>query len=469
MDRRQFLRCAGAGAFATALAGCSANRPSEYVPTGDGDSFFGEDEPSEPSEPTAESIELPEPERTIDVVEAGADPTGTESIVPVLEEIATDGALLRFPSGRYLVDRTFVFRNFTNFGMVGENANILPRDGNDAYLFRFGSTDRPAALRFGGFHFDFSAPRTGGRAIQARISDRLLVQNVSAGGGNDIGPNVSRFDITGEDGVGVVDRLVFHDGAASNTTISGCYVGTGHRGELTFQNCQLVGFPDNGLYADPPRGTVNVLGGYYANNGISNVRIRNGSIVRGVHVRCDDARTGFDNMRGIRLTGGENPSDERVAIVEDSLVEMLAVTESDGGIVIESDIDGVTIANVRIRTEADNVAGVRIKSPEDAPTDSSRIECRGVTIGGGASDRAAVRVTGRPKCVLDGLCIYQTGPNRDGIEFSRSAGTISNARIRVTGESVIADRSTLERDNVQAGSVNQSEEWLPDGAPPWCK
>jgi len=80
------------------------------------------------------------------------------------------------------------------------------------------------------------------------------------------------------------------------------------RGEIRFVDCHVAGFPDNGLYASPAPGVVTVSGGRYANNGIANVRVSDGSEVRGVHVICDEARDGVQNMRGIRLREGTTRS-----------------------------------------------------------------------------------------------------------------------------------------------------------------
>ncbi|MDR9431603.1 MAG: hypothetical protein RI568_13015, partial [Natronomonas sp.] len=123
------------------------------------------------------------------------------------------------------------------------------------------SQDHPATFRFGGCHFDFSAPRTSGRLLQALVSDQLYVHDVSATGVADVGPSLSWFDVTDEDGTGLLDRLVLPEGATPDTTGTGSCVGNYHRGVLTYRDCQIAGFADSGLDADPPSGQIVIDGG----------------------------------------------------------------------------------------------------------------------------------------------------------------------------------------------------------------
>jgi hypothetical protein len=54
----------------------------------------------------------------VDVVEAGADDTGTESITPVLEELRADDTASVFPEGRYYMENQLRYTGFDNVGFL---------------------------------------------------------------------------------------------------------------------------------------------------------------------------------------------------------------------------------------------------------------------------------------------------------------------------------------------------------------
>jgi hypothetical protein len=123
-------------------------------------------------------------ERAIDLVEAGADPTGRRSVVGTLEAHARDDTLLLLPPGEYLFDREFTFEGFDRIGLLGYDAvaTAPPREqfSGAAYrLFRFGSTASPGGtLLFDGIRFETSA-ETGGSLVEADVDRRLDLDDVS--------------------------------------------------------------------------------------------------------------------------------------------------------------------------------------------------------------------------------------------------------------------------------------------------
>ncbi len=129
----------------------------------------------------------------IDMVEdAGADPTGNESINPLLEKRADDDTVLVFPPGRYRMNRQFHFTGFNNFGIYGKwNVTIVPDnyydfdDGGDwnYRLFRLGVDYAPGKdLLFKNITVDQTAKNTGIRVLDAAVSDGLKVRNVNTWG-----------------------------------------------------------------------------------------------------------------------------------------------------------------------------------------------------------------------------------------------------------------------------------------------
>ncbi len=390
----------------------------------------------------------PIPSDAVDITDYGADPTGGESIYSALEAVAEDGAVIYFPPGEYALDETWSFTDFEQFSMIGPEATIIPPEGFDTHLFRFSSREEPAKLRFEGFCFDLTAPDTGGRMLDAQIHSELIVRDLAVEGRADVGPNVFRIDVTGPDGSGLVERLSAPDGAVGGSTISGCYVGNRNRGDIRFVDCHIEGFPDNGLYADPPSGRMVVEGGYYANSGISNVRVRGDSLVENVHVRCDRSPEGFRNMRGIRLTNHSPDYEVAPAVVKNCTVEIIDVSSSDGAIELSSDLPAAEIYDTQIQVDVDEVAALRAKAPTGsfAETDNENgFHCQNVRITGSAASRSVVYIVERNDCVFDNLCVHQTGDNRDGIELLNSDNnTVRNSYFNISGEPVVLRESTSE-------------------------
>lgn len=386
------------------------------------------------------------PSDAIDITEHGADPTGETSVVPTLNSVAEDGAVLHFPDGEYRFDETWSFSAFETLTLLGPEATIVAPEGFDSYLFYLQSRDAPASLRFEGFSFDLTAPDTGGRVLDAQIGSELVVRDVTVRGTADVGPNTVRVDVVDPDGSGLIERLSLPDGSAADTDISGCYVGNRSFGDIRFADCRIEGFYDNGLYADPPGGRIDVDGGYYANSGISNVRVRANSIVRNVHVRCDSPTDGFENMRGIRLSNFEPISDAQPAVVRNCLVELTDVSGSDGAIVLSDDLNAVEIYDTQIHVDVDSVPALRAKSPSVTPADDPQgMRCENVQITGSSGNQSAVYVVERDSCLFDNVCIHQTGPNQNGVELVRSDNnTIQNSHFDVTGEPVLLQQSTSD-------------------------
>ncbi|MFB6138883.1 MAG: hypothetical protein ABEJ26_00430 [Halosimplex sp.] len=308
-----------------------------------------------------------------------------------------------------------------------------------------------------GLSFDISTANTGPRALYATVTDGLLVRDISVNGVQDTDQGVTRFDITDPDGRGRVTRMRIPDGGAPGTLSTGCLVGPRSEGELTLTDCHIARFPDNGLYGSPAPGAVNVHGGYYANNGISNVRVSGESEVRGVHVVCDEARKGVPNMRGIRLRDGEG------ALIEDCRIELREVTMSDGAIALSEGMGAATVRDTAIRVDTDNVPAIRAKPPSDVPElehRNPRLRCLNVSILGDAAGGRAIHVVGRDRSVFENLCVEQKGKNRHGFYFVDSRGsTVTNSEINVTGDPIVTSNSTLTTsDLITGGEVSCSSQ-----------
>lgn len=440
IDRRTLLRTVGATGAAATLAGCSLfGGGSSGTPTSSSSPEPRDrNQDDEELSPTGEEIPHAEEYRTVvDLGRAGADPTGEEDIIPLLEAHAGDDTLLYLPEGRYLMGDDWLLKGFEKFALVGPEATIQPPDGYRRTMFLF---TEGSGLLIEGLTFDFTADDTGARPLNARIDDGLVVRDVTVRGQQDVDHDMMRFDVTDSDGTGLIERMRLPDGAVRALPVTGCLVTGDSVGTLTFRDCEIAGFPDNGLYASAADGPVTVDGGYYANNAIANVRVGDGAVVRGVHVKADISEQA-DNTRGIRLREGTS------ALVENCTVELLEVPTSDGAITVATQMREVEIRDTTIRIDADGVAAVLAKSPidehEEDPDVKTAVRLQNVEITGSAAREAAVTVVDREDSRFQGLCITQTGDSRDGIRLLRSNGArIADCGIDVTGEPVVLRKST---------------------------
>ncbi|WP_276251631.1 hypothetical protein [Haloarcula rara] len=378
----------------------------------------------------------------------------SKPINSALEDVAGDDTLVYLPPGRYRMDEAWSQMEFENFGIYGPDATLVPPSGYDDDLFVLGNQRSARRLLLDGLTFDVSATGTGPRIVHATVADGLLVRDVSVTGLQDTGRGLTRFDVTDPDGRGQVQRLELPDGGAPNGRATGCLVGPQSEGRIAFHDCTIVGFPDNGLYASPSPGIVDVYGGRYANNGIASVRVSGGGVVSGVHVVCDESRDGVENMRGIRLRGGSG------TIVRNCRIEITEVTDSGGAMTLSNAMGSATIEGTVIRVDAEGVPAIRAKRPSEAGENgaTNRLVCENVAISGSTSEKYAIRVVGREGSKFRNLCVRQLGQNRDGIVFVQSDGSaVTHSQLNVTGDPIVEDQSQVRTSGVDTGGTNSCE------------
>ena len=397
------------------------------------------------------------------LAELGADRNAEEPIDDLLASHATDGTLLYFPPGEYRIERTVAVEGDGRLGLLGDDAVLVPPDGFDSTMLALGYPEPMTALLVRGFTFDYRAENTGGRPILGLADDLVLYRDLSVRGEADVAGDIVRLDVTTNDGLGIVDRLSLPDGA-SVPSVTGCEVGDNNHGDVEFYDCHISGFPDNGLYADPPEGSISVHGGFFRNNGVAGVRITTSepSLVRGARVRCDDADAVGVNMRGIRLRGGYEH------VVEDCVVELLDVTSSDGAVTIASELASATIRNCHLHIDADGVNAIRVKSPNEDATEAVRagpFRFENVRITGAAAGGAAVQAADRRGCTFQNLQIHQSGDDRDGIVTTNVEGKLFDTCISVTNEPLSLTNSQIERRNVHLGNDPETERCGTDSPP----
>ena len=439
MERRELLKHVGvaAGAGAAGVAGVAAFDYLDEPPGTDGVEDLRETPRGElPAEYTDRF------ETVVDAASAGADPDGNDPINDFLTEYAAEDTLLSFRPGTYRLQPA-VLSGLSEFGIVGigdERPTIVPSDAQchpgDAHLMFEAVED----LLLEDVDFDFDHNGTGG-AIQVFAQGDVTLRNLDLIGNCPNQIASLRVDIREADAEGLVENLVARD-ETGDSKLTGVYVGKHHSGSLTFRDCEIRGFSDNGLYASSPghpgggNGDVEVVGGTYEDNNISNVRLgTSGSVARGVTVEIADPTplNGAVNARGIRLRERGNH------VVEDCEITIAeGVEDSLGAIVFHPDAATAEIRDTEIAIDAEAVPGINAFAPSERYYGGPLVE--NVSIRGSAPSGYAVSVTGRDKTVIRDCTIDQNGHARGGIRLADADECrIVDTQITTTGAPVSVD------------------------------
>jgi hypothetical protein len=465
--RRQFLR-ATVASLAPALAGCASGEDPEATTTTGRDppvtrsatttdagsdrrtarpsTSTGTDSRTTTTTTTATTTDwrptvASEYGTAINVVEEGVDPDGSTPIREALAGSLGEDTLLFFPPGRYRIEGTWDLSESERVALVGEDATIVPTEGHAETLLFSGEETTVRSLRVEGLTVDCSTPGTGPRPLNVRVEEELVVRDVAVRGSS----RAMRFDVMDPRGYGKITRMALPHGGLRGQHAVGCLVGPSNRGAITFKDCTIAGFPNNGLYASASEGPVTVEGGTYRNNGIANVRVSGPAAIRGATVECTRAPEGFPNMRGIWLRGGR-------CSVDGCDVRMSEVTYSDGAVVGTWQGD---VRNCMLRIDADEVSGITVNPARVSPPPPQGgpgASCTNVDVIGTAAGGTAVTVTDHDSCVFDGLSVQQTGTDRNGVHMIRSDdSSIIDTTIDVTGTALRFENSAVETINVDGG------------------
>ncbi|MGM0591273.1 MAG: hypothetical protein ACQETI_06535 [Halobacteriota archaeon] len=424
----------------------------------------------------------------VDVVEAGADNTGSESVTGVLDAHRGDDTLFIFPPGEYRMDEEFRHTGFTHFGIVGRDATIVPANyhdwmnGYERRLFRLGVYHNPGTdLLVEGLTVDQTAPDTGIRAVEAQVADGLVVRDVDVVGEHDSGTwGPGLFDVMNPSGTGVVERFTAREGGAwvSNTPNdgnlwrgpTGIMVSHYHRGTVELVDCELGGFPDNGVYAGNAKGTVVVDGGVYRNSHASNLRIGgHHSRIEGATVIVDENPGLFTNQRGIRLDRGswlqvldttirlERPNGNALTVLDDvesALVRGVDIVqqtaETNQCLVVEELAGPTYIQDTTVEMHGSGNA-IEIRGADDP----GEVGVVNVTVTGpapGTHFRNAIRCE-RNDCEFRNLTIDQPGDDyRRALEINADDCLVYNSRLQSSHHPIIVNGTGAWIESVAAES-----------------
>lgn len=390
----------------------------------------------------------------VDIVEAGADDTGSEPIDDVFAEHANDDTRIEFPDGRYKINDVTLY-GLTNFAMVGSgDAVLVPGENYDPRLWIAGTNNRN--IRFENFTIDNTEDGVGS-TLNIHAYDGLVVRDVTKIGHHDVDRPAFGFRVIEESGSGIVENLQAADGGTS----VGIY--TDPTGTITYRGCHIELFGNNGIYASLGTGPVHIEGGFYRNNNVSSVRLSTpGSSVRGATFRVDDPPSDFGNCRAIRMADGPGPVE-----IEDCELYMTS-GRGTGGIVGAFNGGSFSVRDTAIYVGPEyTTVGSGGKRTSYAiyvdPATAEEVGSRTIedTVIMGAGDYVAPVRFARDNNELRNLCIQQSGHQRNGIIFLDSDNNVvEDSSITVPDEEIVLDGdSSVERSNI---STDVECEWPSD-------
>lgn len=383
------------------------------------------------------------------VSDLGVDNTGETAIDSDLKPHLNNATRLEFPDGRYRIDQLVLYK-LQDFHMVATgDATLVPGDyPTDGDVWIGGGAVRN--LRFVGFDID---SRNAGPKIAFGASDGLLVRDITKYGKHTTHKPAFILSITDKDGSGLVERLRANDGDVFTDKVGAVGVYSGGKGTLTFKDCEIANWGDNGVYASNASGPIQVDGGTYMNNNISQVRVSSpGSYIRDTTIRADRDRSKCINMRGAWVCSGSGPVE-----VDNCDITMLR-GEGGGGIVTSFDGGSVNIRNTRVHVESGytkvgtngsrTANGILFDEPTGiSDPGSSLIENTSVT--GGGAYGSAIRLI-RGDTAIKNSCINQTGTGRNGIRFNgdESGYAVSDTNINVTDSALVRNGASVSTSNL---------------------
>jgi hypothetical protein len=265
------------------------------------------------------TITAGEPSNTVNLADEGLSPG--DQIDPYLEEFWTPGNHVIIPGGTY---------EFDGDGLDGTF-------DEDSWL----QGDGEVILEGHGDHVDDMVAENGAH---------VRWQNITVKGEDNTGGNQPMW--AGEDSILEFVNYNRPDGGGGRAT--GLWLRPDHAGTARFINCTVMNFSDNGIYGSAfaeggsgdGMGVIEIWGGYYAHNGVNELRIGgdNAKII-GATVVCDE-----DDAIRIR-EAGENILIHDVDLVHDGSDYPIYVTnhkfKGPGP-------NSATISNCRIENQSSN-------------------------------------------------------------------------------------------------------------------
>ncbi len=305
---------------------------------------------------------------------------GEKPLNEVLEAHASARTKFVLPEGRYHLDGRFAHNDCEAVAVVGDpHATLVVTDPDQQYGLDVGGgwgaspESSATTVDIRDLTFDMTADGVGAQAVSARASDDLRIENVAVEG---------ECASAGKKALGAIYAAVTHPGGAGEVNVSlpdgcafrpdaypdqssaesqtshpiGISVTDDHRGELTFRDCHVEGWVNNGGYLADGEGPCIVEGGLWKDNGNANLRLGDGDEAHGMEIEVDETAytcCGLWLQEGdtrvseseVRLPNCDNDGlriSSRSARVRDLKIDCtsssraIKVTDGDGPVVLEN-------------------------------------------------------------------------------------------------------------------------------------
>jgi hypothetical protein len=372
-------------------------------------------------------------DNVVDMVDdAGCDPNGNEPCDDKLQSVAGSNTLLKFPSGTYQFTEENILNGYSNFGIVGEGDVVftVPDDFAEEVI----NVNYGTGVLIENITIDQSNATP---TVQVAPDDGLEVhglemigQGISSVTGDDPGngeaPNAFNPMVRSSGGEGMIENITLHNegrmGAYSRT---GIWIGETNKGTIILRNCNVEGFSGNGVYASRTPGVVQVEGGVYKNNDLSQVRIgSSGSYVDGATAETDLSESRSPNPSemlngsGIRLESDRGGSGAEIRNCD---IRIGSEVNAGGGIQVFSNYGAFTVENTRVKCNSDKTYAIRAQSPDNSG--DTRGKFQDVSVTGDAAGRIGILIEDRPDTIIENCCIQQTGSSRIGIALDDCDGS----------------------------------------------
>ena len=405
------------------------------------------------------------------VDDLGLDPNGNEPIQNRLNNADQSGTLFVFPEGEYLVTDRLLMLSEDTVGVLGRGdvRFTVPKWFNDWAVI----IDHGKRALFENVDIDLRAKgatpgcRFGGYD-DVQVHDVEYVGQGLHPGGNNVNAALgliarsSGAEVLAEN---VVARNKGRMGAYNRGNgRAGVWVGQSSKGTVTLRGCEFSEFPNNGLYTSRTPGVVQVEGGVFRNNDISQVRLGSeGSYVKNALIEVDPSTSNSPNPedmlngRGVRIESG--PVDTAGVTVEDCDIHIAEGADSQGGVVAARPSGMFDVVNTRIKVDTKRTPAVLGRIPDgggayNTPPRPHRARLVNVSVTGDARRGAAIVLRSRPESVVRSCCIEQRSGRRTGVTLVNSdRSVVRESTLNVAGEAVGTERTNA---NVWGNSTSGS-------------
>jgi len=469
MDRRRYLRVS-ACAVASGLAGCmtwgrnedggetrSQNGTQTQTSRSPPDTTTTRtatetDTETQTQTETRTATSEPEFGTVVDAVaDLGCDKTGEKPSHDKIKNAIADDTLIEFPPGRYLVEEPIIIEENISFGIRGTGAGrrdvqfAHPKGFSD-YLFNV-RVGRDCLFE------NFTADQTDDRKTNSGMvflqNDGLLVRDVEVKGFTPTNGGTKDLivQMTSKSGFGVVQRYVSKGGGQVGVypnSYAGFYSGRQHHGTLRLIDCHIEECGSNGVYASRTYGPVQIEGGLFKNNAVSQVRISGeGSYLRNATLVIDTNSATkvagkYDSVRGLWWESGWQG--KTGGVVENTEFIVKSANQRRGLVEIDGTAGAMTLRNCEFQIDWDKFWGFisvppGVSSMGGTPPRPWNLTIKDSRITGSASYGTDIQIDGRRHTTIDGLTInHSSGQKRDGIYLSNCYGSeLINSSCRTYG------------------------------------